>query len=630
MVINKLANDYATYGIAVNSGGTMAVTGSTFTRNGTVGNENAAIQVAAGGHLTASGSTFSLDNVSLAAGSVLNSGDMTGNVFNTTLTAPVTDVPLLTNNLSFNAVYVTGGLASGQSVTLAPLGTQTTANQYYALPSGLTVASGATLTIATGASFYIGDAQTLSVSGQLNVIDASVLINKLANDYATYGIAVNSGGTMTATGSTFTRNGSVSNETAIIQVGNGGHLTASNSTFSLDNLYLNSGSSDQLTVNVLATQLQVNSGASISVTDNDFTNGTVVASGDSTGHDQPHQQLLGHDHHLADRRQDHGPQGQLQSPDGELYAVPIRSHSDGRVSATVAANTSSTFNTSSQTVTLSATVTSGAVNVNEGNETFTILNGINIVGTPVTVTVANGAASTGTSYSLPAGYRRRDLHDPSHLLRHGELSRLHRRQPHSDRQHGGHQHRRQECLDDLQHRRSIGPPQRDHFQLGRHRQRGHGDLHDPQRRDDDRHGHLGHDRERRRHRHRHAARRHRRQQVHDPGRLQRLGELRRLLGFQSSPDGQLDGHDHRRHLLGRPLGRRPVRDLHGRRDRDLAGPRDARRQRHVQGRDDHPRSPRRSPAGRRPSRPPAWRSATTRSRPSTPAAPPSPPAPRRP
>ena len=131
MLINKLANDYATYGIAVNSGGTMAVTGSTFTRNGTVGNDNAAIQVAAGGHLTAGGSTFSLDNVSLAAASTLNSGDMTGDVFNTTLTVPVTDVPLLTNNLSFNAVYVTGGLASGQSVTLPLLGTQTTANQYY-------------------------------------------------------------------------------------------------------------------------------------------------------------------------------------------------------------------------------------------------------------------------------------------------------------------------------------------------------------------------------------------------------------------------------------------------------------------------------------------------------------------
>ena len=66
----------------------------------------------------------------------------------------------------------------------------------------------------------------------MNVIDASVFINKLAGYYATYGIAVNSGGTMTVTGSSFTRNGTVGNENAVIQVGNGGRLIASNSTFS--------------------------------------------------------------------------------------------------------------------------------------------------------------------------------------------------------------------------------------------------------------------------------------------------------------------------------------------------------------------------------------------------------------
>src|SRR5262249_19910888 len=131
-------------GIVVNSGGTMSVTGSTFSRNGNSPYENPSITVNAGGHLTASNSTFSLDNLYLNAGSVLNSGEMTSNVFNTSLWAPVTDVPLLTNNLTFNGVFVTGGLASGQSVTLAPLGTQTTTNQYYLLPSGLTVASGAT------------------------------------------------------------------------------------------------------------------------------------------------------------------------------------------------------------------------------------------------------------------------------------------------------------------------------------------------------------------------------------------------------------------------------------------------------------------------------------------------------
>ena len=68
----------------------------------------------------------------------------------------------------------------------------------------------------------------------------------------------------------------------------------------------------------------------------------------------------------------------------------------------MAKSNSATFNSSSQTVTLSATVTNGSVSVNEGSETFTILNGINIIGTPVTVAVVNGVASTST-YTLPAG-----------------------------------------------------------------------------------------------------------------------------------------------------------------------------------------------------------------------------------
>ena len=90
-------------------------------------------------------------------------------------------MPLLTTNQSFNAVYLTGGLNSGQSVTLAPIGTQTTAGQYYVLPNGLTVASGQALTIGTDASVTIADQQTLSVSGQLTVTGASVVIDKNVN-----------------------------------------------------------------------------------------------------------------------------------------------------------------------------------------------------------------------------------------------------------------------------------------------------------------------------------------------------------------------------------------------------------------------------------------------------------------
>ena len=61
-----------------------------------------------------------------------------------------------------------------------------------------------------------------------------------------------------------------------------------------------------------------------------------------------------------------------------------------------------TFSTLSQKVTLSASVTSGATPVTGGNVMFTILNGINIIGTPVIVKVANGLATT-SSYTLRGG-----------------------------------------------------------------------------------------------------------------------------------------------------------------------------------------------------------------------------------
>ena len=209
------------------------------------------------------------------------------------------------------------------------------------------------------------------------------------------------------------------------------------------------------------------------------------------------------------------------------YTPPLSAASPaGAVAATVAANTSTTFNSSSQTITLSATVTSGTVNINEGSETFTVLSGINIIGTPVTVNVANGVASTST-YTLPAGtaagtYTIQAIYygtgnylgsiDASHTLTINAAATTTAAKSASTTYSSVAQ---------------TVPSERDRLQRGRRGQRGHRDVHDPERRDDDRHGHLGHDRQRRRQRHRHAARRHRRQQLHDPGRLQRHGEFRR-------------------------------------------------------------------------------------------------------
>ena len=68
---------------------------------------------------------------------------------------------------------------------------------------------------------------------------------------------------------------------------------------------------------------------------------------------------------------------------------------------TEAASATATFSVSTQTVALSATVTSATGTVNEGTETFTILNGTTVIGSPVTVNVSDGNASA--NYTLPGG-----------------------------------------------------------------------------------------------------------------------------------------------------------------------------------------------------------------------------------
>ena len=69
--------------------------------------------------------------------------------------------------------------------------------------------------------------------------------------------------------------------------------------------------------------------------------------------------------------------------------------------STAAASTSATFSPASQSVPLTATVSSAAGIVSEGTETFTILNGMTVIGPAVTVDVDGGLASA--SYVLPGG-----------------------------------------------------------------------------------------------------------------------------------------------------------------------------------------------------------------------------------
>ena len=70
----------------------------------------------------------------------------------------------------------------------------------------------------------------------------------------------------------------------LLQVNSGGELTATGSTFSLNQLVVQSGSTANLQFVTFATQLAINSGASINIHDDDLSSAsaTVVASGGST------------------------------------------------------------------------------------------------------------------------------------------------------------------------------------------------------------------------------------------------------------------------------------------------------------------------------------------------------------
>jgi hypothetical protein len=282
--------------IAVN--GTLTISTSSFSiLAGSWGEPNSntsSIQINAGGHLTSTGSTFAWDYLSLANGSVLASGDITGNGFDTTLYVPAIDVPLLTNNLRFQDVNLNAGnLTSGQNVALNQMGTATTANLRYVLPAGaFTVQGGATLSIGSGTTVVFLDStatgtETLTVNGTLNINGAASF--GVLETYAGHTETIVVNGAMTVSNTSFGilagSWGEPNSNASSIQLNASGRLTATASIFGWDAVNLNAGSNDTMQFCAFPTQLTIDSAATIKINSNDFTNtgaNGVIATGNST------------------------------------------------------------------------------------------------------------------------------------------------------------------------------------------------------------------------------------------------------------------------------------------------------------------------------------------------------------
>ncbi|HEX3151269.1 MAG TPA: Ig-like domain-containing protein [Gemmataceae bacterium] len=250
-VVNAAESSGTTFGIVVN--GILHIDTANFTRTSINGySGSSAFQIGSGGQLIAANSTFAWSGLSLANGSILNVGDITGNTFNQTITIPAIDATLLANNQSFQDVQIQpGSLSSGQVATLAPLGMVTAVNQRY-----IFTATTANFTVQSGAI--------------LNITDGAV-VNAAESSGTAFGIIVN--GIMNISGSTFTRtsiNGY--SGSSVIQVNNGGHLTATISSLGWSNIALNSGSADDFQFLAISNKLTINNGAAINIASNNFSN----------------------------------------------------------------------------------------------------------------------------------------------------------------------------------------------------------------------------------------------------------------------------------------------------------------------------------------------------------------------
>jgi hypothetical protein len=398
-VVYQDTNNNVGGGIAVS--GAVTATGSNFVKGG--GGVTASIEVNPAGHLIATGTNFSWDSFSLASGSVLNKGDLAGDSFNLTISAPITDIPLLAGNVVFQTIDInSANLASGVVELTNALSTSPSPPLVYVFPAAFEIKSGATLFVANGVGVQINNGVTISVdAGASMTVGGASVEYQDTNNNVSGGIAV--AGVLTDTGTSFVKGGG--GVTGFIQVDPAGQLVASNTTFGWDNLQLNAGTNDQLAANVINTALTINSGATESITGNNFSNGTVVAAplGDSTATINLTNNYWGTTTTalIEAKITDHHVNSSLPTVS---FSPPLTAaNPPGAATTVVAASTVATYNSNaSQSITLSASLTSGSVTPTGGTVIFILMNGTAMVGNAVAATV-NSSGIASTTMLLPAG-----------------------------------------------------------------------------------------------------------------------------------------------------------------------------------------------------------------------------------
>ena len=213
--------------------GTLSfATGDTFTF------QNTESQIAVGGTLSATNTTFNgsgNSNISAISGGSITPTNCT---FNLPISVQYTNVPLLAGNVSFELVNIDSAtLPGGATLNLNSLGTST-ANFSYGFPTGFNIALGATVAIGPNVSVQIAYDQVLEDNGTLSFASGDTLtFPNTASQIAV-------GGLLSATATTFNGSGNSN-----ITVNSGGNLTPTNCTFNLP-IFVQSNNVPNLAANV--------------------------------------------------------------------------------------------------------------------------------------------------------------------------------------------------------------------------------------------------------------------------------------------------------------------------------------------------------------------------------------------
>ena len=208
---------------SIDVGGTLNANTTTFNSAG--GTSDLAIN--SGGSIQVTNSTFNINQLSINGGSNFGGGSLSNDTFNTTLSLPYGDVQYLAGNTSFEQIQISDAtLGSGASLALNQIGTNTT-NLSYAFLGGFTVGVNAMLTFGTNVPVDIGAGQTFTDQGSVSFSSGDIVTFENGCCPTSQSLVVD--GTLAAAGTTFNRAGGNS----VVSVNSGGTITPTDSTFNV-------------------------------------------------------------------------------------------------------------------------------------------------------------------------------------------------------------------------------------------------------------------------------------------------------------------------------------------------------------------------------------------------------------